>query len=259
MLAEAADLRAEAEDFHALLSTLDEQTWWQPTPFKGWSVFDVVAHLHHGDNAARLAVTDPPGFQRFLLNRRAKPPPAQEREKVETRDPRELLTGWRTTLQEFSEEVGAMPPDARVAWVGPPMGVRTFVAARLMEVWAHAQDVYDLLRRPRVHHDRIRAIAELGVRTFGFTFTNRGQKPPETKPHVRLTAPSGATWEWNPASETDRINGSAVEFCHVVTQGRNIRDTGLEVAGDAATRWMEIAQCFAGAPCDPPRPGERAW
>jgi hypothetical protein len=36
-----------------------------------------------------------------------------------------------------------------------------------MEVWAHAQDVYDLLKHPRVHTDRIRAVADLGVRTFG--------------------------------------------------------------------------------------------
>ncbi|HEX5612038.1 MAG TPA: TIGR03084 family metal-binding protein [Burkholderiales bacterium] len=259
MLAEAVDLRAEADDFHALLSMLDEKTWWQPTPFKGWTPFDVVAHLHHGDKAATLAIADPPGFQRFLEARKGKPRPASERELVETRDPLVLLATWRSMLQELSERIGGMPPDARVAWVGPPMGVRTFAAARLMEVWAHAQDVYDLLRRPRVHHDRIRAIAELGVRTFGFTFTNRGQKPPATKPYVRLDAPSGAIWEWNPPSESDRIGGSAVEFCQVVTQGRNIRDTKLEVAGDAAKRWMEIAQCFAGAPSDPPKPGERAW
>jgi len=259
MLAEAADLRAEADDFHGLLASLDERTWWQPTPFKGWTPFDVVAHLHSGDNAARLAVEDPEAFQRFLAARNAKPKPAQERERVETRDPRVLLANWRTTLQELAERLGEMPPDARIAWVGPPLSLRTFAAARLMEVWAHAQDVYDLLRRPRVHHDRIRAIAELGVRTYGFSFTNRGRKMPETKPYVRLTAPSGAVWEWNPPSESDCITGSAVEFCQVVTQGRNIRDTKLEVVGEAAAQWMGVAQCFAGAPVDPPRPGERAW
>ena len=259
MLAEAVDLRVEADEFHALLSTLDEKTWWQPTPFKGWTPFDVVAHLHYGDNAARLAVIDPEAFQRFLAERKTKPQPAQERDKVQTRNPQELLATWRSRLDELSGLIGGMAPDARVAWVGPPMSIRIFTTARLMEVWAHAQDVYDLLRRPRVHHDRIRAIAELGVRTFGFTFTNRGQTPPETKPHVRLVAPSGAAWEWNPPSETDRIAGSAVEFCQVVTQGRNIRDTKLKVAGDSAKQWMAIAQCFAGAPSDPPRPGERAW
>ena len=57
----------------------------------------------------------------------------------------------------------------------------------------------------------------------------------------------------------ERVEGSAVEFCQVVTQGRNIRDTRLTVKGEGAVRWMAIAQCFAGAPKDPPAPGERAW
>ena len=74
-----------------------------------------------------------------------------------------------------------------------------------------------------------------------------------------LTGPSGAVWEWNRADDSNRITGSAVEFCQVVTQGRNILDTKLEVVGNAASQWMSIAQCFAGAPSDPPRPGERVW
>ena len=45
----------------------------------------------------------------------------------------------------------------------------------------------------------------------------------------------------------------------VVTQGCNIADTPLEVVGEIATRWMSIAQCFAGGPVDPPKPGERTW
>jgi len=85
------------------------------------------------------------------------------------------------------------------------------------------------------------------------TFTS--QRPP----YVRLTAPSGAIWEWNAPSEDNRVEGKAVEFCQVVTQVRNVADTGLVVAGGAARRWMAIAQCFAGPPENPPRPGERAW
>jgi uncharacterized protein (TIGR03084 family) len=82
---------------------------------------------------------------------------------------------------------------------------------------------------------------------------------PKSKPYVRLVAPSGAIWEWNEPSESESIRGDAVDFCHVVTQGRNIADTALEVVGETATRWMSIAQCFAGGPADPPKPGERAW
>ncbi|MBT5442871.1 MAG: TIGR03084 family protein, partial [Gammaproteobacteria bacterium] len=53
------------------------------------------------------------------------------------------------------------------------------------------------------------------------------------------------------------VTGDAVEFCHVVTQGRNIADVNLDVVGEPATLWMNIAQCFAGPPEDPPAPGSR--
>ena len=260
MLQEASDLRAEGNELHALLLTLDTATWWRPTPFKGWSAFDVIAHLHVGDQLARLAICDADEFQRQLAARRSAAPTSKlPREQVETREPRALLGQWHGCLNELSGLLERIEPDTRIGWVGPPMAARTFAAARLMEVWAHGQDIYDLLRFPRVHGDRIRAIADLGVRTFGFTFANRGLTPPGIKPHVRLTAPSGAIWEWNAPDDRNRISGSAVDFCHVVTQGRNVLDTTLDVIGEPAAQWMHIAQCFAGAPVDPPRKGERAW
>ncbi|MGH7337419.1 MAG: TIGR03084 family metal-binding protein, partial [Myxococcota bacterium] len=75
---------------------------------------------------------------------------------------------------------------------------------------------------------------------------------------VRLTAPSGAVWEWNDPSETSFVRGTAVDFCRTVTQVRNVADTSLEMEGEVATRWMAIAQCFAGGAADPPKPGARA-
>jgi uncharacterized protein (TIGR03084 family) len=77
------------------------------------------------------------------------------------------------------------------------------------------------------------------------------------KPYVRLTSPSGALWEWNDPATVERVEGSAVEFCRVVTQTRNLRDTKLAVTGDSARQWMESAQCFAGPPERPPAPGTR--
>ena len=137
------------------------------------------------------------------------------------------------------------------------MSARSSITARLMETWAHGQAVYDMLGVERVNADRIRNIAVLGINTFGWTFATHKQPLPAIAPHVRLTAPSGAIWTWNEPSETDLIEGSATEFCQVVTQVRNIADTRLKVVGEAATRWMAIAQCFAGPPETPPAPGTR--
>ena len=97
------------------------------------------------------------------------------------------------------------------------------------------------------------------MKTFAWTFRNRGLEVPGDPPYIRLVSPSGEVWEWNEPSDESRVAGDALEFCRVVTQGRNIEDTALDVAGDTATRWMAIAQCFAGGPVDPPKPGERVW
>ena len=53
------------------------------------------------------------------------------------------------------------------------------------------------------------------------------------------------------------ISGMAHEFAQVVTQTRNIADTQLECEGEVAQLWMKNAQCFAGAPAEPPAPGFR--
>jgi uncharacterized protein (TIGR03084 family) len=137
------------------------------------------------------------------------------------------------------------------------MSVRSSITARLMETWAHGQAVYDVLGQVRSDTDRIKNIAVLGINTFGWTFANRGIAVPAAIPTVRLTAPSGAIWVWGPPVADNLVEGSAVEFCQVVTQVRNLADTTLRVVGATAMHWMSIAQCFAGPPEDPPAPGSR--
>jgi uncharacterized protein (TIGR03084 family) len=148
-------------------------------------------------------------------------------------------------------------PRKRVKWFGPDMSVLSSISARLMETWAHGQALYDLFSKTRVDTDRIKNIAIIGINTFGWTFANRGIEPPRVRPNVRLSAPSGALWEWLQADSDDLIEGAAVEFCQVVAQTRNIADTALKVTGQTATTWMAIAQCFAGLPQNPPPPGVR--
>ena len=147
----------------------------------------------------------------------------------------------------------------RAPWFGPDMGIRMMATARQMETWSHGQDIYDLLRVTRTNTDRIQNICHIGVRTFGWTFVNRQLEIPSPIPYVRLESPSGAIWEWNEPSETDAVIGKAVEFAHVVTQGRNIAETNLDAQGSSANAWMNIAQCFAGPPETPPSVGKRGW
>ncbi len=104
---------------------------------------------------------------------------------------------------------------------------------------------------------RERSLVVLGVNTFGLTYIVRKEDPPGPMPFLKLSAPSGATWTFGEEDGANRIEGRATEFCQVVTQTRNIKDTELKVTGAVATDWMSKAQCFAGGRNDPPPPGTR--
>ena len=62
MLQVSLDLKAEADDFHVFLLTLEPGDWTRPTLFKDWTPWDVVAHLHYFDNVSVLAMTDVDAF-----------------------------------------------------------------------------------------------------------------------------------------------------------------------------------------------------
>ncbi|MGD9880679.1 MAG: maleylpyruvate isomerase family mycothiol-dependent enzyme [Reyranella sp.] len=170
----------------------------------------------------------------------------------------ELLEQWRETLDRLSAALAAKPSDARLPWAGPDMGVATFTTARQMEIWAHGQAIYDLLgvERP-APAPRLRNIAELGVRTFGWAYRNRGLPVPAVRPFIELATPFGERWAWNTPSVDEAVTGDAFAFCQVVTQTRNAADTGLRISGSTARHWMTIAQCFAGPPETPPAPRSR--
>lgn len=262
-LQQVVDLRAEADEFDRLLAGLKADDWGRATLFKGWTVDDIVQHLHMGDRMGLASATDAAAFAALLADVQARRATGLTRLE-ETRQRLGGLAGpalrgrWRTTLEQLCDALAAKPPEARLKWAGPDMGVRMFTTARQMEVWSHAQAIYDLMgvERPAAS-PRLRNIAEIGVRTFGWAYRVRGLEPPPTVPHVRLDASDGAIWEWNADCVTDCVAGDAVAFCQAVTQTRNVADTTLVVEGDVAKHWMSIAQCFAGPPETPPAKGTR--
>jgi uncharacterized protein (TIGR03084 family) len=256
------DFRDEAAEFHAFLETLAPEDWERPTLFMDWTPWDVVAHLLYFDEISLHAAE---GEEAFAARRKTlldSVGVGMTNKMLQRRDlgqyaPPELLERWKTTCDELSAKLGRLDAKARLPWFGPDMSARMFTTARYMEAWAHAQEIYDLKRAKRKHSDRIRNIVAIGVRTYGWTFVNRKREIPGPPPYVRLTSPSGELWEYNDPSTRERIEGDAVDFCLTVTQVRNVGDTGLSVIGEVANRWMEIAQCFAGVPADPPAPGLR--
>jgi uncharacterized protein (TIGR03084 family) len=256
---QAEDFRAESRALFDLLDRADATAFDQPTQFKGWTINAVLQHLHFWNQMAGLQLTDEP----LLLQRIAGVKSATggmrafENAHFQGLGGRALLDAWRAGVEITADAFAVADPKARLKWPGPDMSARSSITARLMETWAHGQEVYDHLGVVRQNADRIQNIVVLGVNTFGWTYATRGTQPPGPMPHLALTAPSGAVWTYGDASTTERIEGPAEQFCQVVTQTRNIADTQLKVTGPVATDWMSKAQCFAGAPETPPAPGLR--
>jgi len=258
----AQDLREEHEALDAVVAPLSPDQWDLPTPSPRWAVREQIAHLTYFDRTARVAMTDPDAFAGLVEEIWGAAAGGNEAVDELTvgwgraLPPEELLAQWREGRDRLNEAAAELAEDARVPWYGPSMSARSFLTARLMETWAHGQDVVDAVGGHRPPTDRLEHVARLGVITRGWTYANRGEEVPATAVRVELVAPSGRRCEWGPEDAAERITGDLEDFCLVVTQRRHLADTSLQVEGEAARDWMEKAQAFAGPPTDGPAPSQ---
>ncbi|MFD4657379.1 TIGR03084 family metal-binding protein [Kitasatospora sp. NPDC058444] len=259
-----ADLRAESAVLDGLVAGLPAEDWARPTPAEGWTVAHQIAHLTWTDDWTALAARDPEAFGTSLGGRfhelvTAGADPVEEGARAgAAAEPEALLARWRAGRAEALAALAAAPADVRLPWFGPPMKPASMATARLMETWAHGQDVADALGATREPTDRLRHIAHLGLRTLGFAFTLHGLPAPEQPVRLDLTAPGGGAWSIGPAGAQDVVSGPALDFCLLVTQRRHRDDLALTATGPVATAWLPIAQAFAGAPGKGRQPGARA-
>jgi uncharacterized protein (TIGR03084 family) len=252
--ATAADLSAEHEALDAVLAGLGDEHWATATPSPGWTVADQVGHLTYFDGAAVLALTDEAAFAASIG------PLLEDMDGVtlhRSLAPQELLAAWRANRQRLLEVAVQADPGRRVPWYGPSMSTRSFLTARLMETWAHGQDVVDAVGAEREATDRLRHICQIGFITRKWTYANRREEQPDGDVRLQLTAPSGEVWRWGAEDAPEIVRGPALDFCLVVTQRRHVDDTALETVGAAARDWMEKAQAFAGGATEGPPPGGR--
>lgn len=253
------DLLAEYRELEDILAHLDEEKWMKMTPSPGWNIKKQICHLAYFDDRAALAASDADKFMEHLQEVLSDAGRffAMLDDIGKDMSFEELMDWWRRERCKMLEAYASLNPKERLYWYGPPMSALSHATARLMETWAHGQDLFDALRLKRANTDRLRHIAHLGVTTFGWSYRNRGLEVPQTPVRVELSAPSGTVWTWGPEEAAEKIIGPAGDFCLVVVQRRHVDDTGLKIVGETAYDWMLKAQCFAGPPTDGPRPGER--
>jgi uncharacterized protein (TIGR03084 family) len=241
-----------------MIRPLDAAGLGTPTPAEGWSVRDQIAHLAWFDDAATTAATDPDGFRAALPGLVARLDTAVDDLVAASRNlTPDQVSGWFATARARSLDVFAtLGPRDRLPWYGPDMSAASFVTARLMETWAHGQDVADALKIERVPTARLRHVAMLGFRAMPYGFATRGLPIPQDPVRVELTLPDGSPWAAGSPDATDVVRGPALDFCLLVTQRCHLDDTSIKVTGETARAWMSIAQAFAGPPGKGRAPGE---
>jgi uncharacterized protein (TIGR03084 family) len=250
---EYVDLRRRVGPFASA-----DPRWDLPTPADGWMVRDQISHLAYFDRLARRAVTDPVSFAQEAeeLMGVSGDPMEEHLRRGRSMSGDELLAWWDDEHGAMATAFAGVAADTKVPWFGPPMGILSFASSRLMEAWAHGQDVVDALGIDRPPTDRLRHVAHLGVRTRPFSYALHGREVPPGRVEVDLASPSGELWRWDlgerlSGEDSAFVVGEALDFCLVVSQRRNLADTRLVVTGPSAADWLSIAQVFAG----PPGPG----
>jgi uncharacterized protein (TIGR03084 family) len=243
-----ADLDAECAELDALVADLPEAGWRRETPSPGWTIAHQIGHLNWTDDVAVLAATDAGAFSAALAVAVAEFDTYVDRaaEERAAHPGAEVLGSWRAGRQTLHDALVVVPASTKLPWFGPPMSPMSMATARLMETWAHGQDVADTLGAARPVTDRIKHVAHIGVRARDYAYLIRDEPRPADEFRVELIGPSGDLWTWGPEDALQRVSGPALDFCLLVTQRRHRDDLALVAEGADADYWLDIAQAFAG-------------
>lgn len=229
-------LVAEGDELDALVSA--HADWSTPTPAVGWTIAHQIAHLAAADENVLTAILTPDAFDLAASDADADAAEGAAQPRSH------LLQRWRAGRAEVATALRGIPLDHAFPWYGSELTARLMVPLRLMETWAHGQDVFDALGVARPPTNRLRHVAALGVVGRELSFY-AAQLPMPTEPfRVELTGPDDQTWTWGPDDARQRVRGSALDFCLRVTQRRSLAETGLTAVGTDAEKWLDIARVF---------------
>lgn len=242
------DLRAEQSELDALVSRLSVDDWRAPTPAVGWDIRDQIAHLadidelglacvrgEADDRLAALARMDPAEATRAGCDRGA------------GLGPEEMLEWWRTARAALNDAFRSADPSARIPWGAGPMAIPSFVAARLMECWAHGLDCFAAVGVQPVDSDRLAHVCRIGYRAlpYAFRYADRDLPADLSELRLELVAPGGSTWQFGEPDAPQQITGSAGEWARVAVQRMPLTDaSSLRSQGALAEAALEVARAY---------------
>ena len=201
------DLVTESAALHGILDQLGPAEWGLPTAATGWCLGDHVSHLAYFDETTLQSLVDPDQFRRDaeLLTAGGDDFPDRVAAEHRLRSGADLLGWFRDARAALVSAYRGVDPLRRLPWYGPDMSPASSITARLMETWAHGQDIVDALGIERAPSSRLRHIADLGIRALPYSFSVNDLPPPVESVRVELSAPNGDIWSWGPIDAVERV------------------------------------------------------
>lgn len=239
-----SDLAAEGDQLDALVAAEDD--WTRPTPAAGWTIAHQIAHLCAADANVLVAVRTPGAFDAVVKQADAGGSRYADDVAGEgaARPRSVLLDQWRAGRAGVIAALRDVPRDFAFPWFGSTLTAALMAPLRMMETWAHGQDVFNTVGVAHPATTRLKPVASLGVKGVGLSFA-AAQLPAPTEPfRVELTGPDGQAWVWGPQGATQQVHGSALDFCLRVTRRRPLTGTDLTATGKDAQTWLELARVF---------------
>jgi uncharacterized protein (TIGR03084 family) len=242
------DLEQEGDQLEAVLTGIGPGDWDRPTPAPGWAVRHQIAHLAWTDAALLTALQEPERFSRLAGEVAADPDVVHKAALAGGAAPvAELSAGWTAGRKAVATALAELPPGRRIPWIGPPMGAAMAATARIMETFAHGQDIRDALGIAPAASPRLRHVAHLAVAARDFSFRSRGLTPPAEPFRLELACGS-ESWGWGPEDAEQCVTGDALDFALLATRRRHRADCQVSASGPDADRWLDIIQAYAGDP-----------
>ncbi|MGD8166415.1 TIGR03084 family metal-binding protein [Herbiconiux sp. P16] len=244
------DFVAENDELDAMVAPLDDLAWRNETPAPGFTIQHQIAHLATFDAAAVLAITDRATFDahRQTIDLYSEKNALDVLLPLTALGGEDLLHRWRDTRVKLEDALLKVPTSERIPWYGPAMSPASMVTARIMETWAHGQDVADALGVTRIPSWRLRHVARLACLAIPYSFRAHGLAVPSVPIRVDLWSEDDRDWSFGDAGAINHVSGSLQDFCLVMTRRRHPSDVRLQTRGVVANRWVAIGQTFAGPP-----------
>lgn len=243
------DWHDETAGLESIFSELTPAEWQRPTPAAGWDIGHQIAHLTWTDEALLLAACSPAEFSalRDIVTADIEATVNEAAAAGASVAPDVMLDNWVSGQRRTADVLAGIDPTQKLPWFGPPMGPAAAISARIMETFAHGQDVRDALGIPPIRSRRLRHIAHLAVAARPYSFHANGLQKPSGPVRVELDF-NGQIWTWGPENAAARVTGEALDFALMATRRRHWNDCDVRAAGNEAHEWLNVIQAYAGPP-----------